>query len=401
MVKSEDLKVGLVLVFTGYAQEVPEGNLALAAGTKVTYVSHVPDGDGMDITVEAENPNFNAKQRPSAKNPAKVQVHVWENEVELDAPKVAAKSRTKAAPAAAAGKSAAATKPATAGKPATRTKAAATEVPATKATVRRGAKDAPATDEKAEAKAKLAAEKAAKAAAKEAAKNEPEVYVPDVDVLKGEDAEVLAIVNGSKDVDELVGIAIDTITESMNSDYTLGGIIYHLRLSGAFVNYGGDGKYSKANGGFKAFCEKELDFSYRKATYFSNIYFQFNKLGIASDKVQQIGWTKAMKIAEAASMGDSADENAKPISKADAAKLITMAKKATVEELDEHIKTQYRHAATPSEKFKKIPFSLPDARASIILNHIETAKEMYETESRDEAIARIIEAWADDNVGEA
>lgn len=395
MVKHEQLAAvaaGHQLLFAGYAETPTEG-VILTKGAKVVYVSHEIDGEGLDILVEADNPKFNPKIRPSAKNPAKVEVHLFENEVDfVEAP--AAKGRAKA-PAKAAAKEEAPATTAPKGRAKAPAKAAAKteEAPAAKGRAKTPAKAA------AKEEAPAAKGRAAKAETKAPAKEE--VYTPDVDALKTEDQEVLALVNGAGSVEDLVHVAIDTINESMNNDYTLGGLIHHMRLSGSFVNYGAEGKYSKANGGFKAFCEEVLDFSYRKAKYFSNIYYQFNKLGIAGNKVAEIGWTKAMKIAEAASMGDT-DENALAITKADATKLIALAKKSTVDELDDHIKTQYRKPNTvTTEKFKKIPFALPDARASIILNHIESAKEMFETESRDEAIARIIEDWADQNVGEA
>lgn len=398
MVKHEQLAAvaaGHQLLFAGYAETPTEG-VILTKGAKVVYVSHEIDGEGLDIVVEADNPKFNPKVRPSAKNPAKVEVHLFENEVDfVEAP--AAKGRTKA-PAKAATKEEAPATTAPKGRAKAPAKAAAKTEEAPATTAPKGRAKAPAKTEEAPAtkgRAKTSVKAETKAPAKE------EVYTPDVDALKTEDQEVLALVNGAGSVEDLVHVAIDTINESMNNDYTLGGLIHHMRLSGSFVNYGEEGKYSKANGGFKAFCEEVLDFSYRKAKYFSNIYYQFNKLGIAGNKVAEIGWTKAMKIAEAASMGDT-DENALAITKADATKLIALAKKSTVDELDDHIKTQYRKPnTTTSEKFKKIPFSLPDARASIILNHIESAKDMFETDSRDEAIARIIEDWADQNVGEA
>lgn len=384
-VTKAQLTAGLMLAFAGYADGEPADGIIIPVGAELKYVSHeVGEDSELDIVCEMANPKYDKAKRPNAKTNAKtVLVNVWDDEVKVAGEEAPVSTRTK-------GKGKTAAK--TAEKPAGKGKAATKGKPAAKTSTKA---DTQAAAVKEAAKEKAAKEKAAAKEAAAKAKAEADKYVPEWEPLKDEDTEIAEIVAASED---LVDLAIDTIEDRGALDYRLGGILYNLARSGAFMDHGEEGKYA-GKSGFKNFCDEVLEVGSRKAYYLINIYVQFNKLGIAGNVVAEIGWTKAKSIAETSAMAEKDPEI--KFNKTEANKLVKLARKGdtTVRSLDDHIKETYRSGATPTEKFTTIKCSMPATRGSALLEIIETAKEQFGIDDTSEAVARIIEDWGQELAG--
>lgn len=362
----DQLAKGTEITFVKYAEGEPTDGVILKKGDALTVVSAEETQDGIiDVVAELPNPDFNAKKKVSKANAKTVQVNLWDDEIALAeaAPKTKTKGKTRAKP-----RSKAATEEVSEEKPAT--KKAATKKPAAK-----------------KAAAKKPAKEKAAAKAKEPAAPAP--YVPEWEALKTEDAEITALVEEAGE--GLLDLVKETVEDRGSMDYRLGGLLYHIALDGTFEAEGEEYVGAK---GFTKYCEEVLEIGYRKAKYLVNIYYQFNKLGIAGEKVAKIGWTKARAIAETASIAES--DEAVSFTKKDANALVKMASSpdTTVKSLDEHIKATYRSGDAVKEKFLNIKISVPEIRGTQLLDIIEAAKEQFETEDTSEAVAKILEEWS-------
>jgi hypothetical protein len=193
----------------------------------------------------------------------------------------------------------------------------------------------------AEKKAAAAAEKASAKAKPEAkAKPAPKQEDPDEEVdpdavpeLDGEDADVLALIEGAED---LVKVAQDLESEVATNEYRLGGVLYHIKKEKLHLATDKKGKlldpeYGET-GGFKKFLLDNFNLDYRKATYLIDIYINFTQAGIENpaEYVGSIGWTKASKISKYL-VADNADVDA----------LLDVAEKNSVSDLSDILKEQF------------------------------------------------------------
>lgn len=358
----KNIKPGQAIRFKGYDENVPEDERLLEAGAD--YPVAEVDVKENKVTVEIENPDFNAKKPANEKNPKTLLVEVFEEEFdtieEEQAPAPVVATRTR--PAAATAKTPArptGTAPKAAAKPA----AAAAKAPA-KAATKAGAKAAPPPP------AQTAEEQAADAAEEEE------------EVLEQEDEEIVKLVEEAGD--GILDLAQELATESAAQDYRLGGVLYHIRLTKAYE--GLDDRY-KEKGGFGLYVKENLNVEYRKAMYLKDIYVAANKFGIAPETIARIGWTKAAKISEVMDQ-----ENAE--------ELVKLAEENTVSDLVENIKASYKEVGGQKGDKKRMvifKFRSFEDQAEVIQAALEgCASAMGFTGSKalDQAFEHIITEWA-------
>ena len=177
----------------------------------------------------------------------------------------------------------------------------------------------------------------------------------------------------------------------MNTEYRLGGLLYHINLSGEFQAVSDE--YAQA-GGFKLYCDQELGLGSRKAFYLMNIYVQFNQYELDSSIIAAMGWTKASKIAELATKMEKDDSR---LTKKDINKLIKIAGNGTVKELEVHIQENFKKEKPPAE-FMDLKFRLPNERADAFMDNIEAAQDHLELTDASVSLETIVLQWMEQNM---
>lgn len=358
-------EIGQKVRFLGYAEDTPEDEQVLTAGEEYEIVGIMePDENGEgggDPIVAFPNPDFDAKKKDSKTNPRMLEVQSFAEELELVEDEPETEVEEEAAPAK---KPAAKTAPA---------KTAAKKAEPVKAKGKTPAKAAPAK----------------KAAAKKEEEKEPEVDPLDVP-LESEDPEVAEMVSGSENLIELA----QSLEEEANTKvWQMGGVLFHIRQTKAYLEVEGGDEY-KETAGFQKFIEEHFGLEYRVAMYWIKIYHAFNVAGIedAAAKVAKLGWTKAKTIAPYL-----LEEGSKPD------ELVELAENNTVQELSEAIKDTTTVGGTKGERVKRLTLKyrfLEEAAATVegILN---AAQEQFGLKSKDEALLQILTEWAAENGGKA
>lgn len=389
-------KVGQLVKFLGYSEDVAEAEQVLTEGENYTIVEVNPEEEM--VAFEVENPDFNPKKKVSEDNAKTVVVEVFFDEVgdadddeeEEEEEKPAKKVAAKKAPAKKAKQEeeedddedegdeeeeAPAPKK-TAAKKAPAKKVAKVEEDDEEEEEAPAPKKAPAKKTAAKATAKKAPAKAAtkgKAPTKEEKAEESDELAP----LENEDEDIVALVEGAENILEL---ASELVEEGAELDYRLGGVLYHVRLSKEFQNL--DDRY-KENGGFGLYVKEHLNIEYRKAMYLIDIYYKFNMYGIAADKVKEIGWTKAAKIAAVMT-----DDNAED--------LVELAEQNTVADLQDTIKEQYvagKGAGTEKKKRVTFKFRLFEENATVVTEILEEAAQTLGTKDLAAVFEHIVTEW--------
>jgi hypothetical protein len=384
--------VGGTVKFLGYQDDVPADEQVLEEGKVYTVVEVNPEDKS--LVLETENPDFNPKKKESESNPQTLMVDVFEDEVEEadedseeeadETEEVEEAPKAKAAPAKAKAKAKAAPAEEEADEDEEEEEE---EAPKAKAKAKPAAKAK--TAAKPAAKAKTAAKPAAKAkvAEKKAApssKAEKPEEVEQYPALENEDEEITALVEGAESVLEL---AEELVEEGAELDYKLGGVLYHVRLSKEYQSL--DARYAE-NGGFGLYVKERLNVEYRKAMYLIDIYYKFNLFGIDAEKVKEIGWTKASKIAAVMSE-DNAEE------------LVELAEKSTVADLQDTIKEDYVEkggSKTAGEKKKRVTFKfrLFEDQASLVTEVLNTVAKDMGVKDLSAAFEHIVAEWAAENL---
>ena len=357
------MDVGTNINFLGYDESVPAEEQYLTAGETYTIAGFTePNGDdpnaedydaGGDPYVMIANPSYNPKARESAANPKQIAIPVYEGEYEL-----------------------AAEEPAPAPAPAAKTAPK-------KAAPAPAAKTAP---------AKTAPKKAAPAPAEPA---EPDGEQEDPDAmpdLEGEDEEVLALVNGERD---LIEVAQELEATAATSEYRLGGVLFHIKKNKTYQNVEGGAQYAE-KGGFGTFLKDYFNIEYRKAMYLIDIYVAFTQAQIENpaEAVARMGWAKASKIARPMQLeGASATD------------LVALAESNTLADLSTAIKEQVEVGGTrtPGTKATRttLKFRLLEAEGAAVVQTLEAVQSAQSLKDIGEALVYIVNDWAANNVGTA
>lgn len=369
------MKLGDVVAFTGFSDSPPPHGELLEEGAEyeISRVNPATDDNEVSYSLKVENPDYDPGMRKSKNNPEFIEIDVFSDEVELIQGAVA-------------GETAETQAPKKRGRPKKEAKAETTEEVAPK---KRGRPKKVKEEVAAEATAEVEVAPKKRGRPKKIRDEHPETELVDPDIRdmiiltpEEEDAEILAIVNEADDICEL---AEEASQESAATDYRLGGILYHVRLSGAYKDL--DDRYA-ARGGFGTYVEEKLAVGYRKSMYLIDIYAKWNKYGLPSEKVQEIGWTKAQEIARVMS-ADNAEE------------LVELAEGSTVTDLKETIKESYsRKGEDTREVVKKITFKfrLVENAAAAVREYFEMAKAHFGDLKDEEVFEAIITEWAQEHL---
>lgn len=427
-----NVKKGDKVVFKGY-EETPEDGADLLVEGNEYEVAEVNKEDG-SVAVIVDNPDFNPKKKESESNARTILTDIFFEELELPkgskakpAAKTPAKGKAKAEEPEddadeegeedADGEDEAEEEPEPKAKTKAPAKTAAKAAPAKgkakpkaeepedepeegdegedgdeeePAPKKAAAKKAPAKAaaktpaKKAAAKSKAPVKSKAKAKAKEEEAEESDDPYGDLDEEQ-EDQEILGLVNDAEDILEL---ARETVEETSALEYKLGGVLFHVRKSGAYKEL--DERYAE-KGGFALYLLEQLNIEYRKAMYLVDIYYKWNKFGLEPEKVAQIGWAKAAKIA-AVMDEDTAEE------------LIELAENNTVADLVDHIKTTYKEVGgTKGEKkvIKLFKFKLAESAGIAVEEVLQSVAAGMGLKNLDEAFEHIVMEWSTEHPIEA
>lgn len=427
-----NVKKGDKVIFKGY-EETPEDGADLLVEGNEYEVAEVNKEDG-SVAVIVDNPDFNPKKKESESNARTILTDIFFEELELPkgskakpAAKTPAKGKAKAEEPEddadeegeedADGEDEAEEEPAPKAKTKAPAKTAAKAAPAKgkakpkaeepedepeegdegedgdeeePAPKKAAAKKAPAKAaaktpaKKAAAKSKAPVKSKAKAKAKEEEAEESDDPYGDLDEEQ-EDQEILGLVNDAEDILEL---ARETVEETSALEYKLGGVLFHVRKSGAYKEL--DERYAE-KGGFALYLLEHLNIEYRKAMYLVDIYYKWNKFGLEPEKVAQIGWAKAAKIA-AVMDEDTAKE------------LIELAENNTVADLVDHIKTTYKEVGgTKGEKkvIKLFKFKLAESAGIAVEEVLQSVAAGMGLKNLDEAFEHIVMEWSTEHPIEA
>jgi len=240
---------------------------------------------------------------------------------------------------------------------------------------------------KADAKAAKEAEKQAKAEAKLAKPDNDDPLMIRVEETKSV-TEILKSETSALEAAKLL------VNRSEQTDFTLGGVLHNIYVTGAFKTIGYDGKR-----GFSDYVETELGVQYRKARYLISIYTTFAQVfrakGITEDDLLKLGWAKAKELARV------------PVNKLveDYDKLIAMAvdKEKSRDQLTSYIKENYE-VVQREETAKAITFTfrlVADA-AEMVKGGIDKAKKLVgEDADENKALEYIVGDWLNTAEGQA
>jgi hypothetical protein len=330
------LKVGDSITFKGYGEDVPENDRLLEAGAE--YAITEIDLKDKKVSVEIDNPDYNAKKKVSDENPKTLLVEVFEEEFDVaEEPEPAPKGRvtklvTKAA----------------AGKPVLKTPKLTPE-------------------EKEAAEAEAAAEALA------------------AQTLDTEDEEIVKLVESS---DDLLALAQELVEESAATDYKLGGVLYHVHKDKAYEKAG---KKFRVEGGFELWVQENLNIEYRKAMALKQIYFAVNKFGVDPAKITDMGWTKAWKIAQVMD-----EDNVK-----DLVKLASNSTVADLVENIKVSYKEVGGTKGEKKKLIMFKFRLFEDSAEVVNAAIESCASSMGFKSTNEAFEHIVTEWATEHPMEA
>ena len=347
------------VVFIGFSSESedPPENADLLEEGGIYAISAVSaeDEDEVAYLLEVENPDFDPKKRASKANAKTLTVDVFQDEIEAD-------------------------------------DTAEEEAEEEAEEVEEEEEVAP----KKAAKKKVAKKKVAKkkVAAKKAAVEDEEGEEEDTelgDLIRlsddQQDEEIMALVSDSED---LVETAQDAVAESTTADYRMGGILYNLKLRGAYKQHG-DGQYAE-KGGWAKFCDEVLGLQYRKAQYLLDIYAKFRFHGLGADEVAKLGWTKCSQMASIMDEG---------MKKAEVKALVKTAEKSTVEELKasiQEVKQREGKDTRETTTFVTMKFRFTEEQGQVNREAIEACMKMHGYTKEEEAISHILTEWAQQNV---
>jgi RNase P/RNase MRP subunit p29 len=393
MSNTQAFEIGSTVVFTGFtSDELPENSDLLEEGETYVIAETKQEGDDAEVAylLEVENPNFDTKKRASKSNPKTLKIDVFSDEIKLsdvtedeeeeedeDEVEVEAEESEMTALEFADIKKGMEVSAydgdelIVAGTVVSKTKKAIKIEDAEGDEVTVSA-DATIYEGLFEAEAEME---------EEAAGEDPELKGMLILSEEEEDEDILTLVNESED---LCGLAQEMSEESASLDYRLGGVLYHVRLSGAYKDL--DESYV-TKGGFMKYIEEQLPVGYRKAMYLIDIYTKWRKYDLDVEKVQQIGWTKAQEIARVMT-AENAEE------------LVKLAEDSTVSDLKETIKESYTGGSKEREAVKKITFKfrLTEDAGANVREFFEQAKAEMGLERDEEVFEQIVTQWATDHL---
>ena len=126
-----------------------------------------------------------------------------------------------------------------------------------------------------------------------------------------------------------------------------------------------------------------LGIKYRKAMYLTKIYARFNKHGVGSDVLAELGWTKCSYLVNVMD-DDNVDE------------LVELAKSSTSRDLQDTIRASYTKDGETKPIVKRISFrfSLEQDAGVAVAELLELAEEHLGLDHSNEVFETVITEWA-------
>jgi len=360
---------GEEVVFNGFAegQEAPANAEYLAEGEVYVVVRAEEQEDeegGSDwvYTLEVPNPDFDGKKKPSKKNVEVFEVEVFEDEVSRYEPEEEEEEEEEEAP-----------------PPKAKAKAKAKEKAKPKAKAKAPAKKA--ATKKGKTQKEAAAEKEAKDARAEH-ENDPDLKNLIILNDEEEDGEVLSLVAEAED---MVALTRELVEDNTNTEWRLGGVLYHLRVGKDWKNYD-EGQFDRV-GGWADFCDEVLGLDYRKAQYLVEIYTVFSRFGKGAEELANIGWSKAIQIT-------------KYMDEENADKLLDLAEEQSVRDLKESITESYKKQTSTKKVTKMVRFNfvLEESAASMTRELFELIKKQMGVEDDHQCFEQIVSEYAQEHL---
>ncbi len=377
--KKPAFEQGQEVVFTGFTAESEDeypDNAELLEEGEVYEVAQITESEDNETAflLRAENPEFDPDSRQSKKNPSHILVDVFADEISGDVPESDEEEEEDE------------DVEDEEDEEDEDEEDEEEEEPARKVTKKKGKKKAKAK-KKGKAKKKTKKKKGKKISTRADDEDEEEVDpdLKDMIILteEEEDQEILELVNAADDVVEL---AQEYAEEAMATDYKLGGILYHVKISKAYKEVN-KGAYS-GKGGWADFVSNELNLEYRKAQYLVDIYAKFNKYGVGGDVVAELGWTKAAQVSRVMDEGNAAE-------------LVELAQASSVEDLKDTVRETYAvKGGTPGERVKRITlkYRLAEEAGQIIAEYMNAAAESLGYDNPSEVFQHVITEWAEEHL---
>lgn len=151
-------------------------------------------------------------------------------------------------------------------------------------------------------------------------------------------------------------------------------------------------EYYKEEWGYSSweeYCSKDLDESYRKTMYLIEIWDKAKGLKIPKEKMQKLGWTKMKDLVAVLN-----EENAKEWLK----KAETMSSRELTEAVKLVRKTDTSDVDLPT--ITSMTLRMSESEASAILDAIDVAKRLCETDNAVVALEMICQDWMETQAGQ-
>lgn len=385
--KKAAFKKGQEVVFTGFTAETEEeypDNAELLEQDEVYEIASVTESEDNETAylLRAENPDFDEDKRETKANPSHILVDVFADEISGDVPESEEEEdedeeeyegdEEEEEDEDEDEEDEEEEKPAPRSKKKTKKKTVSKKKGKKKASSKKKTK-------------KKSSKKKVSTRADDEDEEEVDPDLKDMIILteEEEDEEILALVN---EADDVVELAQEYAEEAMATDYKLGGILYHVKISKAYKDVN-KGAYA-GKGGWADFVSNELNLEYRKAQYLVDIYAKFNKYGIGGDKVAELGWTKAAQVSRVMSQDNAAE-------------LVELAESSSVEDLKDTVRESYTvKGATPGERVKRITlkYRLAEEAGQIIAEYMNAAAESLGLDNPSEVFQHVITEWAEEHL---
>jgi hypothetical protein len=348
---------GQVVTFTGYTEEndddKPDNWEALMVGENYTIVEvHNEAGKDPCFFLEADNPNFDETKRASKKaNPRTIRVDVFADEIEV-------------------------------------AEIATADADDDVEVIDDAVEVVEPEVEAAPAKKKRTAKKrtAAKAKVEEdtdtvEVNSEGDIVLTDAQQSK----EVMGLIKG-KTPQQMIKLAQTHAKDAMLADWTLGGILYNVKVSGAYKTIN-DNKYDQKKG-WEMFIDEQIGIDYRKAMYLVDIYSKFTRHGVKKEVAARLGWSKASRIS--AVMDNENTEE-----------LVALADDSSFRDLEDTIRTEYKtKGATKGTKIKRMGFRfrIAEEGGAIVADYLEQARNELGLDNLDDTFQHIVTEWSQEHL---
>jgi hypothetical protein len=185
----------------------------------------------------------------------------------------------------------------------------------------------------------------------------------------------------SKEIHELVDMAQELSSKVNNHYFDLGEVLFYIKANEVY-KYVSDGVYSDGKAGWSRFCNDKLDVGYRTAQYWVSIYQYFYERTVSKEELLGIGWSKAKELVGSA-------DNLEQLRV-----FIEFAKNHTVAELKAYLDANKKNQGPEYlNEYETIRFKLPTYQLTELTNALTLAKEVFECETDNEAIANMALDW--------